>query len=607
MTLKSGKAGNLLGIFTLALLFWTACDNGHKDPNDNKGLYASEQTAPTKGDWVVIQLRNEPGVLNPYLYRQANSAYIMQSLFQSLMQLDPKTEELVPVLAVGPAEISADSLSYTFEIKPEATWPDGSPITAKDVEFSIKVFKNPKVDAAIFRGVCDFLSDVVTDPSNPKKVTFVTSFRYFLAESSVADLWIIPRYVYDPEGLLDPFSVAQLNAGGPEIENNESLKKFADQFHDEKYSRSKGFVVGSGPYLLEEWVTDQTVKLKRNPNWWGDKLVGTSPEFEAWPEMLVYKIIKDPNTAVNALKSQEIDVMTTIPAKDFVEMQKNPRVTDHYELSTPDIYMYSFIGLNDCPSSKRTKFFGDSKTRRAFAHALDINLLIDKVYYGFGKRCTGPVLPFRKEEFDPKLNEIPFDLDKAAALLAEAGWKDSNGDGILEKDFDGEIKDFEFEFLIISGVETADKIALIFQEALKKIGVKMTISAQDFQTCSERYKNHDFDMFALAYGGHPVPTDLKQIWHTESWAGGSNYVCFGNSQTDQLIDAIRTELDPAKRKPLYLEFQKLVYDQTPLIFVMIPQEKIAVHKRFRNSQTHSVRPGFKPSHFWTPTELVKFK
>ena len=137
----------------------------------------------------------------------------------------------------------------------------------------------------------------------------------------------------------------------------------------------------------------------------------------------------------------------------------------------------------------------------------------------------------------------------------------------------------------------------------EKAGLTIKVQQLEFGVMTSRLKEHQFDIYGAGFISHPLPTDMKQLWHTESWVnGGSNYFGFGTPHTDSLIDDIRITFDPEARRPIYSELQHISQDEAPVIFIYSPQERIIIHKRFENAEANVVRPGYKVNEFWVPKE-----
>ncbi|HEY0261748.1 MAG TPA: ABC transporter substrate-binding protein [Chitinophagales bacterium] len=549
-----------------------------------------------KKNEVRIHELSDTDMLNPTNHQSAEATYYCAQMFQSLWNTNPTNLQLEPVLAKEMPTENYDEktglLTYTAELREDAKWDNGTPITVEDLIFSVKMYKAPVIQNEHYRPYYELVSDIVKDSTNPRKFTVVCNQKYILAKITVGEFLVMPRYVYDPKNLMEKFSISDFNTKLKEIENDATMKEFATEYNSEKYQREKGFIVGSGPYEFTEWTPGQRIVLTKKKNWWGD---AHKDEywFQAYPERLVYTVIKDQTGALTALKGLKLDVMNGIKNKDFVEdLQKSQKVKDNFNLSTPLSMAYTYFGLN-----MRNPKFTDVRVRRALAHLTDVDKMNKVIGYGLGQRITGPISPFKKGAYNDTLSFYDFSIDKAKALLAEAGWKDSNGDGIIDKEINGKHTEFNITFTYNAGNDMRRDAALIFKEAARQAGINVDVIPQEWSIYLENQKKHDFEMYYGAWIGAPSPEDPKQIWHTESINGGSNYVYFGNAETDKLIEGIRSELDEEKRNDLYRKFQVIVHDEVPYIFIWSPTEKIAISKRFTNVETFIVRPGFNEAAF----------
>lgn len=576
MSLKNISVVGMLSISSI-LLF--SC--GGSDSKESKSTNNSNPE-------VISHELSDAQMLNPVNYSDAGAGYIITNIFQTLLAIDFKTLELVPVVAQSRPEIETlpeGGMKITYQIRPEAKWDDGSPITAKDIEFALKVIKCPKVDNANNKPYYEFITDMIFY-DDPKKFSFITNDVYILSEVMSGDMPLMPKSVYDPKGLLDEFTVKNISERFDELSSNPKILEFAENFNSEKYQREKDFIKGSGAYLLDEWQTGQKIVLKRKEKWWGDELKGTNCYFDAYPPKIIYQTINDQTTAIVALKAGNIDVMRGIKAKDFKELPKSKKFTDNFNAHTPQQMAYTYLGLN-----VRKPIFSNKKTRQALAHLVDVDKIIEVIAYGYGEKAIGPIHPAKKKQYNHNIKPYKYDPEKAKQLLAEAGWADTDGDGILDNTINGEKIKFEFTYLYNSGNDARKATGLLLQEECRKVGIKMDVIAQDWSIFLESTKNHDFDMYYGAWISTPIPNDHKQIFHTSSYNGGSNYTGFGNDYTDALIDSIRVEIDEDKRAKLNHKFQEILHDECSYIFLYYPLERIAIHKRF-DVETSPMRPGY---------------
>ena len=520
------------------------------------------------------------------------SRSVIEQIHASLMTFDPVSLELVPQLVKSAPEVRGNEdgmISYTYQLREEAAWPDGKPVTAKDVAFSFKAMFNPKVNSAPYRGYFDFIGDIVIYPDEPGKFSVIANKKYILAEPAISNMVVLPEHIFDPEkimasyqlsDLVDPVKAEKL------LKSDLALSRFAEQFNGPDFSRKKEFIVGAGPYELDSWEEGNKIVLKRKQNWWADAVVDKNSSLIAYPSEVVFRILKDQKTAATALKAGELDAAGQLDSKDFSELSDNKFVLEQFDLHTPTSANVYYIGIN----GKNPKL-NDKRVRRALAHLIDVDAVIELLYDGYAERLVGP-FPKIRPYYHKDLPLIEYDVKKAIALLEEAGWQDSDDDGVFDKMIDGQKVDMELSYLTTQSSEFGSKLSLMFQENASKAKVKVNILSKEFRAISADLSNRDFELVSRAYGLDPLPDDPKQFWHTSSdTPNGSNRWGFGDAESDALIDSIRTTLDETERAVLYKRFQELFYEEQPIIMLFSPKEKIAISKRLKGEPT-ILKPGF---------------
>jgi peptide/nickel transport system substrate-binding protein len=550
----------------------------------------SEDRKVTGSPDVIVHELSDADMLNPTNYTDAGAGYILKNIFQSLLEIDFKTLELTPVLAEGRPQIEKTSeggLRITYIIRPEAKWDNGQPVTPQDVEFTLKVIKNPKVKNERIRPYYEFITDFVTYPEEPRKFTLVSNTVYILAEASSGDYSIIPEYFYDPKGLMKSFTIKGLTLEQDKYASDPKLAEFADDFNSEKRGREKEFISGSGAYKLEEWATGQRIVLTKKDNWWGSAIKNGGDYFTANAPKITYQTINDQTTALVALKAGNLDVMRSIKSKDFATLPESDKFNENFNAHTPVQLAYTYIGLNT-----RRPQLSDKAVRQALAHLIDVDKQIKIIKYGQAQRVVGPIHPSKKDEYNSDIVAFDYNPEKAKQMLTDAGWKDTDADGVLDKVVNGQKVQMNLEFTYNSGNDERKSTALLLQEDARKVGININVVAQDWSVYLENLKNHKFDVFFGAWVQAPVPNDHKQIFHSESYNDGSNYTGFGSAASDALIDSIRVELDDAKRAAMNKRFQVMLHDESPYIFMYAPTERIAIHKRFTNADPSMMRPGY---------------
>ncbi len=582
----------------------TSCNKAKKI---QKGEYQTTQTEPSFGDWVIMGIITEPDNLNPFMGISAYSMYIYPLLYQSLTVIDNISTKEKPLIAENLPLVSEDGLRYTYQIRSDATWDNGSPILAEDIAFTLKIILHPYTNTAVIKPYYNNINNIELYPDNPRKITFILKEKYILSSYSIGSMSILPRYIYDKENLMEKFSLQEVINGKETLKNNSDFMKFAESFNAPSRLRDPEYLRGSGAYLLEKWETQQQLVLKRKTHWWGYKHSKELSAFEAYPDKIIYKITNTVNTAITEMKAGNIDAVFGIPPKDFEEVKENDIMKRHFNFYTNTQYAFMYIGLNNLPKSNTNPALGDIKVRRALAYLTDVDKILDKIYYGYGTRIANIGLTNNKEMYNPEFKPVPYSFEKAQQLLDEAGWKDTNNDGIRDKVINGKKYDLNLDFITVAGSVTTQNMALMIQQSAKPAGVKINLISQEGNVFIQRLRNRDFDMYISAWSVPPTPFDAHQIFHSKSIDVSSNFVGFSNSEADKLIEQIRVELDPEKRKKLYYELQKIIYEQQPYIFLWQPKERIIIHKRYQNQVVFDNNPGIAPNMFWTPKEYVKYK
>ncbi len=542
-------------------------------------------------DQVVVHELSDAEGLNPITTSDVSATSIKRYIFQSLLEYDFVTLKTVPLLAKSLPEVknTGSGMEVTYEIRPEATWDNGTPITAEDFIFSLKLAKVPKITNEHLKPYVEFISDIRTYPDNPRKLTFICNEIYMLATDVTGSITAIPEYVFDPNKVLRKFSLASLQKPSAAIENDKDLATFADAFNSEPFNRDADKIIGSGPYKFVSWATGERVILERKKDWWGDKVAENerNVHFNAFPKRLVFETINDFNVALTALKDGKLDVILVTPVKEYMDLDKSEKFKANFNKSEPLMLSYQYIGLN-----QRNPLLTDVKVRQALAHLTDVDQIIDKVLYGKGKRVLGDVYPIYQEDYNTNLALKKFDIELAKKLLAEAGWADTDGNGIIDKVINGQKKEMALTYTFNQGNPIRETVGLMIQQTFQKAGIKLEVKSLEWSIYLDELKKGNIQMFYGGWVSDPRPNDPKQIWGTESRNGGSNYVGFGNAETDALIENIRKELDSKKRSELYKQWQKVTYDDGSYIFLYQQTFRNCIHKRFENIQESSYYPGY---------------
>ncbi len=570
------------------VLSFSACNSD--DKNDKPNWKHNDNT-------VRVRLTADVQSLNPFLYRGSWTKNVFELIFQYPMDFDREKVALVPQTIVAAPTIEdivdgqyAGGQKFTFQILEAAVWDDGKPVTGYDYVFSLKTLFNPNLPLQALANYLEMVREVEVDTANPKKFTVFTDKKFFLAAPAVSNVTLLPAHIYDSEGLIQDITFKEIRDGDPEkLTQDENLIKFAEEFKSTKFSRD--VVSGSGPYKLAEWVDQQRIVVIKKSNWWGDAFANENKLLAAYPDTIIFIPIQDQTAATTALKGEDLDVLLSADSKQFVDMKEEEFVTQIFDLQTTTRYVFFYTAIQN-----RNPKLSDKRVRNAIARLVDMDEVIKDLYNGMGQRMVGPFLPYR-DYYHNDLELIGLDLDKARELLAEAGWTDSNGNGIVDKELDGQLTEMNLEFLYTPGIALQENLSEIYKNNAQKVGINIERVAVESNVLGTRMRNADYELAGRGAGLIPgFPDDLKQMFHTESaQPGGSNYCRFGTEETDAIIDEIRTTTDDARRKELYLKFQEVFYDEQPMVIQFAPLDRVVVHKRFDAIYT-ALSPGVDLQH-----------
>ena len=217
---------------------------------------------------------------------------------------------------------------------------------------------------------------------------------------------------------------------------------------------------------------------------------------------------------------------------------------------------------------------------------------INKLVYGnHCKRMVGPVSPLKKE-FNTELKPIESNVQQAQALLKQAGWEDTDGDQILDKVIDGKKVKFQFSFNFVNAQKQWEDIAKQIAESMQKANIFVQLNPMEFNGFVGAAMSHDFDMSMSAWQSSVQPEDFSQLWKTTSWStNGFNFTSFGNASSDAHIDSINSCVQESKRIELTKQFQQLVYQEQPYIFLLTQVRRVVVSKKWSNLEIYTEYPG----------------
>lgn len=510
---------------TISLLFTLLMTGCNSTTSNQQNIDYNTSYPSTPGGTLINAMTGEPSGLISMIAGESASSAISSSIFNSLLKYD-KNLELEGDL-VQAWEISADQKTITFKLKPNLKWADNQALTSADVLFTWQAVTDEK-NASPYAS--DFL--LVKKAETPDSQTFRVTYEqaYAPALDSWAGLQILPKHLLEGKDL-----------------------------HTTAFARNP---VGSNYYKLDSWQHGEHLKLSRNAN----SVLGP-----AQIDSLVSRIIPDNSAQFLELMADNIDLMGLDPIKYSRIIPARPELQKKLALYKELGNSYTYMGFN-----LKHKPFDDVRVRRAINYAIDKQEIIDGVYLGLSINIASPYKPGTRWS-NPALTPYPYDPAKARALLQEAGFTDSNGDGILERDG----KPFSFEIITNQNKER-EKSAVLIQRRLKEIGIDVQIRAIEWASFISRFiKTGDFDVVVLGWGLGLDP-DQYNIWHSSQQAPGQfNFIGYNNPKIDKLLEQGRLELNPDKRMEIYHQFSATLLEDSPIVYLSAGYGLTAIHKRVK--------------------------
>lgn len=511
-------------LWSRTALIWMLLLAGCKPASESTIDY-DQSFAAEDGGTLINAMTGEPGGLIAMVAGESAASAIAGHIFNSLLKYD-KNLELEGELAKS-WQVSSDQKTITFKLKPGMKWADGKPLTSADVLFTWQLVTDDKTRTP-------YGSDykLVSQAAAPDPLTFRVTYlqTYAPALESWAGLHILPKHLLQ----------------GQDINTTAFARK----------------PVGSHYYQLDQWTTGQQISLKRNP------LATQGP---ARIDRLISRIIPDKASQFLEFVADNIDVMDLNPIQYSRILPARPELTQKIARYQELDNNYTYLGFN-----LKHAPFDDIRVRQAINYAIDKQELIDGVLLGLGQPIASPYKPGTRWS-NPKLQPYPFNPRLAKELLAQAGYQDTNGDGILDRQ--GKALSFE---ILTNQNKQREMSAVLIQRRLKEIGIDVRIRVLEWASFVGRYiKTGDFDVVILGWSLSLDP-DQYNIWHSSQQAPGKfNFIGYQNRKVDQLLEQGRTELNPDKRMPIYHEFSKLLLEDSPIVYLYAGYGLPAIHKRVK--------------------------
>ncbi|MEA2603349.1 MAG: peptide/nickel transport system substrate-binding protein, partial [Acidobacteriota bacterium] len=476
---------------------------------------------------------SEPGGVNELIVPSSQPTNEMLfRVFLHLVEEQSDFDQHPPTFAPQLArsyDWSADHKVLTFHLRDDVVWSDGVPVTADDVRWSWQAQIRPDVvwDNADSK---QWITDV--EVVDPHTVRFHFSRVYFKQLLDANEGLILPKHAWEKL----PFS---------------QWRKSADWF--------KQHLVVDGPFTIASWQPAQQIVLQRNERYYEKGL----PRLDR----VVMRFIPSQSAGLNQLLNGELDFVPQIAPGDVPRAKAAPQI----QLIALWFNIYVAVGWNN-----ENPLFRDIEVRRALTLGLDRQTIVDTLLGSYGRVADSPIVQMVWAH-DDSIKPWPYDPAEARRILAAKGWKDTDGDGVLDKG--GE--PFSFELITNSGNQLRTDATVMIQDQLKKIGVQATPRQVEFNTLASLTNE---GKFAAAMIGFTMDTslDMRSNYHSQAIGDGANYVRYRNPEMDRLIEQAASQPDVLAAKPYLDHIQQLAHREQPVTFLWESQRLTGVNKRVKD-------------------------
>ena len=471
----------------------------------------------------------QPHTLHPVNVLDFYGNRVLGYIYESLAATDVESLDHIPQLARR-WETSPDKKTFTFYLDPKAAWQDGRPLTAQDVKFSFDVLFHKKLKTRA-KWMSYYSRIEKAEALDKLTVRFTAKQDHFLNFVRLAGLRILPRHKFKGDN-----------------PNRTPLTKKP---------------MGSGPYTFKSWTKGTVVKLAVHKKYWGGGLPQNIGRYNH--NLLITKIVSVDKVALESFKKGDLDMIRLTPKQWMRETSgaqfglgaDSGKTLIKLDVKNEAPRGYRYVGYN-----LESPLFKDKRVRRAMSHLFDRDTFIDKFYFGMQVKAVGPFAA-NSRYASPRVKQIEFSVPKAIRLLAEAGWRDSDGDNIVDKDG----RPLRFT-IMTADQETSVKMLTLAKETMRKAGVDLKIKVVDWTSFLKLIDELKFDAVMLGWSRDPFP-DPTALWHSRSAVkGGLNFVRYKNPDVDRLIDKAVKSIPDEERVKLYQRIHELIFEDQPYTFMM---------------------------------------
>ncbi len=578
--------GMLSRSLAAALCFSIMAACGGPVSKDSPTAVSSGMETGVSGGTIVYRLAAPLKTLNYFLADDEPSVIVtLFVLNDRLVAFDHAKQEHVPLLAesytVGP-----DGVTVDLTLREGLKFSDGRPLTTADVEFTIKSIYDPRTQSRIFR---DSLlvagKEIQPKIIDERRMQMVFPEKVAAVQNYLENIAVMPKHIL--EGAFQSGTLA------------EHWKITADP----------NSVVTSGAFSVEAVQPGERITLKRNPHYWKRDEAGNQLPYL---ESLVLEIVGDANNAFARLQQNTIDMVDRIRATDFAALKTTAGSVKPFDAGPGLSTDHMWFNLNPEKKSGESladqpkyKWFADKRFRRAVAHSVDRDSIATNALQGLATPLYGFVPIGNRRWRDPDLAKAEYDLDKARALLAEAGFTVRDNAGRPELS-DAAGNRVAFTLIVPAENEPRKLMAAVIQEDLAKLGIEMQVAPIDIQGAGERWST-TFDYDALLMGLSQTGTDpsgfatlLKSSGSVHQWRPKQEKPATEwEARVDELVMRISQESNSDERRKMFNEIQAIFADEMPIIPIVSRHVASAANARVGNFAPAS----FLPFSLWNAERL----
>ncbi len=493
----------------------------------------------TPGGEIIQVDTTDIQTLNPTLVDDVYSSWIVGLLYDGIIGTNPIDGTDAPGLA-DYWEIADDDVTYTFYINENATWQDGTPLTSADVEFTFQSVLAEESLSVRRATVAATLKELKVIDDKTFQLIAIEPSATFVTDTA-GQFGILPKHIWESV----PFADFGADPGST--------------------GQDPSRVVGSGAFKFVEWVLNDHVTVEKNAEYWDADNV---PNIDRY----IFRVQADGNAALQSVVTGESDILVGVPyAAVEPTRQSNPDLTIvDYETVLFNFY-HTFQGEG--------ALFADVNLRQALHFALDRQLVADVAYQGFAEPANG-TQPVLSVAYAPdRINTVyNYDPDRARQLLEDAGWTDSDGDGVREKDG----TKLSFEMLYSEGVPTYEQQVPYMQQAWREVGIEMIPTQLPFPTLSDQVATGNYNMCLQGFSWSVDGAQIIMFGCDYTPPAGFNRMHYCNPAYDELENAARVEVDPAARVELLIEASNIVNDDAAVGVMVFRKEVTASGPRVHN-------------------------